>query len=216
MIIRKTFILLILLFSIFLSGCLYTFYPIFTEKDIVFNKELLGFWNYGDSSKNGLFEFRRISETEKKELSGNISKLSDKGYFVVWRDKKKQVNSAYFVFLVKIGTHYYFDFFPSVSNNQIYVDDLFRYHFVTLHCPYKIILHDKDHFELKQLEESFLDKLIENKQIQIRYLDRSEPNGGRVILSPTAELQQFLTKYGDNEKAYNKDNSYYCTHLHNK
>src|SRR6476620_9063446 len=112
MIIRKTFFLLILLSTIFISGCLYTFYPIFTEKDVVFNTELLGFWSYGESSKNGLFEFARISEAKKKELSANIRKLSDKGYFVIWRDNKKQVSSAYFVFLVKIGKYYYFDFFP--------------------------------------------------------------------------------------------------------
>src|SRR6187401_3744618 len=90
------------LLLIFLSSCLNTLYPIFTEKDIVFKAELLGNWN----NNKDVVQITSLAKESGIELPAKISAIKDKGYLINSDDQK------YIVFLARIGKYLYLTITP--------------------------------------------------------------------------------------------------------
>ena len=194
-----------LLFS--LSGCLTTLYPIFHEKDAIFNEHILGYWKCTDKGKNISFtEFKKIPEDRKPELSPGIRKISDQGYLVSRIDSMGQITDQYFVFLAKIGKNYYLDYYPAEMQSQRNVNRFYKSHFIKVHSSYMFDFKDNDHFEMKRFDQDFLDKLISNNKINIRH----EVIGGRnLITASTDDLQKFIITYSNNADAFGDNSTYY-------
>jgi hypothetical protein len=208
---KKIFSILFFSFLLFfLSGCLTTLYPIFHEKDAIFNEQLLGYWKCTDKGKNISFtEFKKIPEDRKPELSPGIRKISDKGYLVSRIDSMRQITDQYFVFLAKIGKNYYLDYYPAEIPSQRNVNRVYKSHYIKVHSSYMCDFKDNDHFEMKRFDQDFLDKLISNNKINIRH----EVIGGRnLITASTDDLQKFIIAYSDNAEAFG-DNINYCTRI---
>jgi hypothetical protein len=74
-----------------------------------------------------------------------------------------------------------------------------------MHSFYRIRFHNDRSFETSQFNEDFLKRLIDKKQIRIKYEVRFD--GNYVITAPTEELQQYVLKYGDEPEAYYKESS---------
>jgi hypothetical protein len=186
------------LFSFFfllvlLSGCLSTLYPIFKVNDVVFNENLLGYWNCsGFDEKIRFMEFKRIPSERKSELSGDIRLICDKGYLLQRMDSSRQVIEENFVFLAKIGENYYLDFYPAEMLSQKKVHEIYKKHFIKVHKSYKYDFKDKNHFEISRFDKEFLDKLISNNKINIRH---EVLDGTNVITASTEDLQKFIIQY---------------------
>jgi hypothetical protein len=195
---------------LFLSGCLTTLYPIFHEKDVVFDEHLLGYWKCADKSKEtGFMEFRKIPDDRKAQLPPAIRLIADKGYLVSQINAGREIGSQYFVFLVKIGENRYLDYYPADKPSQQEVNRLYSDHYIKVHTNYRCHFKDNDHFEMNLFDQDFLDKLILDNQINIRH----ETNEGRnLITASTDDLQKFITKYGDNPDAYGGDVTY-CSRI---
>lgn len=192
------FFLVVLLFT----GCLTTFYPIFTEKDLVYKPELIGSWNVTkDDNKDGSAEIHSLGKTV--ELPGKISSIKDKGYLITYRDKDNEISGSYIAFLARIGKHLYFDYYPVPLKTEKNADEFYMQHFVKMHTPYRVNILKNGGFELNQLEAGYLDKLIEEKKIRIRHEINSD--GAAVITASTEELQQYILKYGDDPEAIQKE-----------
>ena len=69
-----------------LSGCLSTFYPLYTEKDIVFEPGLIGSWNTGKDGKIAVFTQSSLVDFANEKPS--FQKLAGKAYTVVFRDEE--------------------------------------------------------------------------------------------------------------------------------
>ena len=208
-------VLLLFALTILFNGCLTTLYPFFTEKDVVFNPELIGDWAYSNKSEKGSILFETITQNKSIELSEGIRKMTGKGYLVTWKDSIGQPTSQYFVFLAKIGKHFYLDFYPADMDDERPVDRIFKGHKLKLHHCYKVNFHSKDRLEIKMFEESFLTDLIEKKQIRIHYEEKGSFDKKRIITASTDELQQYLLKYSNNPKAYSEVFSYNCKRIIN-
>jgi hypothetical protein len=156
---NKTYYILFTSFLlVFLSSCLTTLYPIFHEKDAIFNESLLGYWKCSDKGKNISFmEFKKIRGDRKTELPPGIREISDKGYLVSRIDSLGQITSQYFVFLAKIGNHHYLDYYPAELPSEKKVNKFYRDHYVKVHSNYRCDFKDDDHFEMKLFDKSFLD-----------------------------------------------------------
>ena len=203
--------LFISLLLLLLSGCLTTLYPIFQEKDIVFNENLLGYWKYteGKEKEKKFIEYKKIPMDRRPELPPGIRGISDKGYWVSRMDSLGQTTGEYFVFLAKIEKNYYLDYYPAESPAHKIVGKNYKDHIIKVHSSYKCDFTDKDHFEIKQFAQSFLDKLISDNKINIRH---EVVEGKNIITASTEDLQKFIIPYGNNPKAYEGDVTY-CTRI---
>lgn len=190
-----------------LSGCLSTLHALFTEKDLVFDPRLLGRWKAGDG--NDVATFERGTAASFNQLPETLRKLANNAYLVTMSDDKTV--ARYYAFLTKLGTELYLDYYPCENVEQLRYDAFYKQHLVKMHSFYRIRFNDDRSFETSQFDEDFLKKLIDNKQIRIKYEVRFD--GTYVITAPTEELQQYVLKYGDVPDAYYKESNAIYTKL---
>jgi hypothetical protein len=208
---RIFYILSVCFLVLFLSSCLTTLYPIFHEKDAIFNLSLLGYWKCaeGNSKERKFIEFKKIPDDRKPELPPGIRKISDKGYLVSRIDSMGQTTSQSFVFLAKIGKNNYLDYYPAEMSSQKNVIKIYKDHYLKIHSNYRCDFKDNDHFEMKRFDQGFLDKLISNNKINIRH---EVIDGNNLITASTNDLQKFIIQYSDNPDAFGGDVSY-CSRI---
>jgi hypothetical protein len=197
---KKIFLLTAFTFLlVFLSGCLTTLHPIFTEKDLVYKPELNGKWKTQDRSKTGWAEITPLANETSIELPGKLSSIKNKGYFVRYKNEVGEISGQFIAFLARIGKHLYFDYYPVPLEKDKKADEFYMQHFIKMHTPYRVDIQKNGNFELSQLEGGYLDKLIEEKKIRISHEINSD--GDAIITASTSELQQYILKYGDDPEA---------------
>ena len=188
-----------------LTGCLSTVYPIFTEKDVVFDPKIIGKWRHESSSDGGFVEITQATNQDFNEMP-SLRKLAGKTYMIRYTDSENGIEAAYFGFLVKLGDKFYMDYYPAETPLGKEYDGFYKSHFTKMHTCYSIrFVKDNNSFVLKQFDEKFLQQLIENKKIRIRHETRED--GSFIITAPTEELQQYILKYNDVPEAYYSDNT---------
>ena len=191
------------LLLIFLSSCLTTLHPIFTEKDLAYDPKLIGVWNTENEGKKGKVIINNLATDNSVELPGNISAIKQKGYFIIYQDENGKVSDQYIAFLARIGKHLYFDYFPTDKKEDRKIDEFFGVHFVRMHTSYRVEILKDGSFELSQLDGSYVKSLIDEKKIRINHETDADDN--TVITASTKELQQYLLKYGDEPSAYRSE-----------
>lgn len=188
---------------IFLSSCLTTLHPIFTEKDLVYDPKLIGTWKTENQDKKGQVVITNLSNESSVELPGNISSIKRKGYFIRYENGPGETSKRYIAFLARIGKHLYFDYYPAIKKEDEKIDEFFGAHLVKMHTSYRVEFLNDGSFELSQLDESYVTRLIDEKKIRISYETDADDN--TIITASTQELQQYLLKYGDEPSAYRSD-----------
>ena len=191
------------LLLIFLSGCLTTLHPIFTEKDLAYDPKLIGTWKTENQGNKGSVEISNLASESSLEIPGNISSIKQKGYFISYRDENGKISEQYIAFLARIGKHLYFDYYPADKKEDRKLDEFFGVHFIKMHTSYRVEISKDGSFELSRLDEGYVTKLIDEKKIRISYEKDADDN--TVITASTKELQQYLLKYGDEPSAYRSD-----------
>lgn len=182
-------LLISLVFILFLSGCVvYSFYPLYTEKDLFANDILTGHW-MDDDSTSWSFEHDFIG---KKEM-GNIDSTS----YVLKMTDKDNKESKFSVHIIKLGGYYFLDFYL-----EDYLDDdeldLASFHVVPVHTFAKVAV-TKNQLQINWYDQEWLEDLIKENKIRIRH----EYNGDYILLTASPkELQKFVTKYVDSEEAF--------------
>ena len=188
---------------IFLSSCLTTLHPIFTEKDLAYDPKLIGVWNTENEGKKGKVTINNLATENSVELPGNISAIKQHGYFIIYQDENGKVSDQYIAFLARIGKHLYFDYYPAEKKEDRKLDEFFGIHFVRMHTSYRVEILKDGSFELSQLDGSYVKSLIDEKKIRISHETDADDN--TVITASTKELQQYLLKYGDEPSAYRSE-----------
>src|SRR5687768_8846614 len=103
-----------------MSGCLSTLYPLFTEKDLVYDGRLIGEWKEKADDESMVIE--KASRQDLARLPA-LQHLVDKAYIVSLKSKEagvnptrsndQQVEQKFIAFLTRLGTGLYLDFFPA-------------------------------------------------------------------------------------------------------
>jgi len=197
---------------IFFSSCLRTLHPIFTIKDIVYEPKLIGTWKTGNQGTKGLVIITNLAADNSIELPEKISTIRQKGYLISYQDKDGNATEQYIAFLARIGKHLYFDYFPAEKKDSKTIDEFFTSHFVKMHTSYRVDISKDGDFELSQLDESYVTKLINEKKIRISH--EKDANGSIVITASTDELQQYIIKYGDEPGAYRSEKTVFQKIIH--
>ena len=188
---------------IFLSSCLTTLHPIFTEKDLAYDPKLIGVWNAEREGNKERVTISNLAIENSVELPGNISHIKQKGYLISYEHEHSEIPDRYIAFLSRIGKYLYFDYYPADKKEDQYIDEFFGAHFVKMHTSYRVEILNDGSFELSQLDGSFVNSLIEQKKIRISHETGADDN--IVITASTSELQQYLIKYSDEPEAYESE-----------
>lgn len=224
-------LLLALLLAALLAGCVPvdSLNPLYTGKDIVFDKALLGQWG---------------PETEGL----NFAKLGDNGYRIVWSgkddDSGQTITVVYDAYLVNLYGHRFLDVVCRQSNPgseaasipEVHVvptaggvkieprllsagagaylellpaqsrddDQRFAVRLRQAHQFFKVILEDEGStLKLVQLDDSWIGRQIQEGRLVI---DHEIVNGGSPVLTAsTSDLQQLVLEHFDDEEAFHGD-----------
>ena len=208
----KTRIILLLFLAIFLlQGCLVkSLHPFFTERDIIFKKELLGNWTDKDSAA---WEIRQHMRT----IGFLKPQVPDKSYDITLTDNK---GSSHFVAnLFRLQDQLYLDFYPTEISCQ---NDLAEFHLVATHSLAKIEF-SGGKIIINWYNEEWLLGLFNKNKIRIAHervpydADQQDPESMQVILTArTEELQKFIIKYGNDPEAFKQKKSDYTFVLSRK
>lgn len=174
---------------LFFTGCVvYSFYPLYTEKDLFANDLLTGNWMDKDSTS---WSFEHAKTGSKENL-----KTDSTSYVLIVNDKDNR-ESKFSVHIIKLGGHYFLDFYlEDFYDNQNL--DLASFHIVPVHTFAKVVI-SKNQLQINWFDQNWLEKLIKENKIRIRH----EYNGDYILLTASPkDLQKFVTKYVDSEEAF--------------
>ena len=157
----------LLLFVVFLYGCLPSLQPLYTDETIVFDEALLGKW-YDDSG--GSWSFTRGSENQ---YSLRVYEIDPK-------------EARFEVHLVQIGDHRFIDLFPGQNIDLKNTPDIYHQNLVAAHTFMKLDLSEPNLL----LQWVYFGDLIE-KEPEI--LKHEKQNGDVVLITAeTKDMQMAL------------------------
>ena len=174
---KKLIVISILALAALLPSCIPSLHPLYSEDKLVFREEILGEW------KNG-------------RETWAFTRGDGQYYQLVFSDEDEQ--AEFKVHLVKLGDHYFFDFY-NIKNRCSDDDGLAIAPLLATHSFAKVVL-DKDDMKLYFFDIEWLEKLFEQRKIRIKHEVMEEDI--IVLTAPTADLQEFVRKYAEEEKAF--------------
>lgn len=178
---------------ILISGCIPSIYPLYTDDTLTFDASLIGQWRE-DNGPLTTADGKTVYPTWQFER-GN----EEDTYYTLLHTSEDGKSSEYEVHLVKLGGNLYFDFFPDGDHASIQdLDDLLQIHLFPVHTFAKVEI-TKEQVMFNFFDADWLGDLIEQRKIRIRH---EEVDGMLLLSAGTEELQKFVEKYGDDDKAY--------------
>lgn len=181
---------IIFLFFIFLlHGCISSLHPLYTKETLAFRYEMLGSWVEKDDE--GEWQFDKANQGDSP------------GYVLTYTEKalnSSKVNKTrYSVYLVKLGDYYFLDFERLLSDEEKdnYLGSLSP--MLTTHKFVKVEI-AREKIVLHFFDDSWLMDLFKQQKIRIKH-EKLEDDS-ILLTAPTADLQKFVQKYANEEKAF--------------
>jgi hypothetical protein len=195
----KTRAFLVTLILIILAvSCIPSLYPLYRDKDLLFDTRLLGLFNtegnmIGDIGGD-TWEFDRLDwQTENKSGNEWNQFRSGKTYKLIALEDEKRAEFA--VHLIKLGKNYYLDFFPVKYNIPHVMLDM---QLMPAHIFGKIEFVNNN-IVMNWFDGDFLTNMIDSNKIKISHKMLDD---NILLTANTEELQKFVRKYGDNPRAF--------------
>lgn len=160
-----------------MSGCISSLNPLYTDKDIIFKKELIGTWTDAKTGESWSFE-----------------KLKENGYTLVRKEEGAQ--STFRAVLVKIGDYTFLDLYPDESTANA---SLVKKNLLPVHTFSKVTV-EGENLTLEMLDSEWVEKGIATETIQVQHTKTAE--GYLVLTAPTQELQAFMSATAANKEAF--------------
>ncbi len=180
---------IVLLITVLFSGCVvYSFYPLYTQKDLFENDILLGEWMDDDGTEWN-FEHAYYG----KKVPENIDKTS---YVLYLKDKDERA-SEFSVHVIELGGHYFLDFYLEdfLDDSELKLAD---FHIIPVHTFAKLVVEENQLF-INWFDQDWLEGLIKENKIRIHH---EETDDIILLTAKPKELQKFVTKYVDSEAAF--------------
>ena len=192
---RTRLILTAMILIILAVSCIPSLYPLYRERDLLFDERLLGLFNTdGDKTDGDTWEFEKLDWQSEYRTDNNWNQFrSGKTYKMTAIEDEKKAEFA--VHLLKLGKNYYLDFFPVKYNIPNAMLDM---QLIPAHIFGKVEFADNN-IVMNWFDGEFLTNLIDSNKIKISHkmLENSI-----LLTANTEELQKFVKKYGDNPRAF--------------
>jgi hypothetical protein len=177
----KTKKFLFYLLAVLLGGCVASLHPLFTEKDFIFEKELLGVW--ADNSQE-TWRFKRYSNE------------NDKRYEMIYTDKDGK-EGRFIACLGKLNDMMFLDLFPKDPNLQ--ANDFYKLHLLPVHTFMKIEQIEPT-LKMRMMDPEKMEDMLKNDPNLIKH----EIVENRIVLTAsTQQLQQFIKDHANDEGFFN-------------
>jgi hypothetical protein len=161
---------------VMLSGCwILSFFPLYHENDLVFDKNLLGDW---------------VNQNETDDVERwTFLQGEDKAYRLIITDDNG-IEGEFDAHLLGLNDILYLDLLPKEpeGNNEFQVA-----HMVPCHSFLRIELSD-DQLYIRAMDYDWLDDRLKDGRVSIKHSRRKD---GFILTSPTKILQKFIKKYSD-------------------
>lgn len=183
-----------LLITLLVVSCIPSLYPLYRDKDLIFDKRLLGLFSIDVNMMGDTWEFDSLNWKLENQSGNEWSQFkSGKTYKLIALEDEKRAEFA--VHLIKLGKNYYLDFFPVKYNIEHAMLDM---QLIPAHIFGKIEFVDNN-IVMNWFDGGFLTDLIDSNKIKISHkmLENSI-----LLTANTEELQKFVRKYGDNPAAF--------------
>ncbi len=188
---KKISLIITILIFLFLGSCIPSLFPLYFEKDLITNENLVGTWKEDGSLNTWAF----YPDEDKK--SYNLWFLEKDNNNV--DDGRPGILGIFETHLFKLGNNYFFDFYPGENNElEKEINTLMAFHLVPAHTFAKVEI-SKDTIKIFQFDIEHLEDLLENGKIRIRHV---RPDKDIILTATTEELQEFFIKYAEDEEAY--------------
>ena len=174
---KKTIIISTLALAAALNSCIPSLHPLYSEDKLAFREEVLGEWQKGGET-------------------WAFSRGDGKYYELVYSDEDER--AEFKVHLVRLGNHYFFDFY-NTENRCSNDDGLAIAPLLATHSFAKVEF-DKNDMKIYFFDIEWLEKLFEQRKIRIKHEIMEEDI--IVLTAPTADLQEFVRKYAEEEQAF--------------
>jgi len=173
---RSAKILILFGVAIFLTGCVPSLHPLFTDKDLVFDHALVGTWV--DEDGKNIWEFKKSEENS---------------YELVYTENEEP--AKFQAHLLKLGDFLFLDIFPEESEIK---NGLYKGLLIPAHGFSRIWI-ERDSVRLAYLDPDWLKGMIDKKKVNIGhdFIDQ-----GIILTAETKELQNFALKYAEDIKAF--------------
>jgi len=182
-------IMIILILAIIGVSCLPSLYPLYREKDLLFDDRLVGRFDIDD-----LWIIDSLDLNESFDQVHNWNKFNTgKTYRLQAYEDDKLAEFA--LHLIKLKDNYYLDFWPVTYTIK---HDFLDVHLFPAHIFAKLEFVEEN-LVINWFDGGFLNDLIDSNKIKISH---KELEYGLLLTARTNELQKFVKKYGDDPRAY--------------
>src|SRR5437879_5803659 len=137
---------------LFLTGCVPSLHPLFTEHDLVFDHRLVGAWSQGDSKDT--WTFQKSGPTEYRLVT------TDRPFAMDAKTGGKR-SDRFGAHLCRLGTYLFLDLYP--QEPQITTTDFYKAHLVAAHSFVKVSI-DEDSLHLAPLSHDWVENMIARNQ----------------------------------------------------
>ncbi|MCA1759117.1 MAG: hypothetical protein LC658_05055, partial [Bacteroidales bacterium] len=188
---KTTKVILSFALFLFISGCVvYSFYPLYTEKDLFPNSLLLGKW-IDDQETEWNFEYAYKGKKVPENVDSTSYILTQK-----YMDDEVPDSSEFSVHVIKLEEKYFLDFYmEEYTEDYLFLKD---FHIIPVHTFAKLSV-EENKLSIQWFDQEWLEDLLEKNRIRIHH----ENNGDFILLTAKpAELQKFVIKYADAEEAF--------------
>jgi hypothetical protein len=184
---NKSKYLIAFVLTVFLTGCpARILFPLFTEKDLVFNPALVGTWVLEED----IYTF---------------SKSGGKSYELMHYTNNAASDTAIFkAELGKLGKFWFLDLFPENRALESHLNNgVYTHHLILAHTISRVWF-EGDSIRISTLDDDWLRKMVNKKKLKIPYVHLKDENAGEqlILTASTKELQRLVTKYADNTSAF--------------
>lgn len=192
---------IIIIIALFLSGCVvYSFYPLYTEKDLFANDILTGEWFEEDDQEilftsddsEWLFNHPFIGKKENGIVDSTAYVLTLKAV-----EGGKTIVSQFRVYVIELAGQYFLDFYLEdfLKDEDLTLE---AFHIVPVHTFAKLTVNE-DELIINWFDQEWLEDLIKENKIRIHH----ENNDDYILLTAKPkELQKFVAKYVNSEDAF--------------
>ena len=158
-----------------MAGCAPSLHPLYTVKDVVFDRSLVGVWvsDDGDGHKD----------------TWTLTKSGGNGYSMVSADDGEP--ARFEATLLRLNGQLYMDILPAEAPVD---NDLYRSVLIRAHTFAKISLED-DVLSMALMDPESLKRLTEGKSSILPQAKLED--GGVLITASTKELQEFVSEHSD-------------------
>lgn len=208
---KKLLIATILLIGVILqSSCLTSLQPLVTADKIIADQRIVGSWQTEDRLvkieevlKSDFYKNQKESTDEMKK----DSVLYGKSYIVTIR--KNGIDHYLLGSLTRLGNELYMDLIPLTTQNKLHPENDV-YNFAVFYAPVftfvKIEIAGASNITLKFPDGDFIKDQIKSGNMSIKH-EQDNLFGSFLITASSSDLQQFVMKYGHDERLFDKSNS---------